>query len=206
MKTDKFVGQSSELNLFKGRDNRGQSPPDSSVTAIKTSDENDLWIASATAVHQFDSRKQVWKLALPIGPACAPNLGFMERFGCLALSSNQVAVGLPMGGVNVCPQPGNQWRQINLAADRRANQATALRVDYTDKRLLWVGGHGKLSAVDMNAGKVIGTCDLVGLNSVLWILPSKDFVIIMASGQRSGQFGLYWLKKPSALIGQLAVK
>ena len=131
-----------------------QPPPRHSIWQIKSPDEtNTFWIASDSALYRLKFDSQEWSLQLPSHNL--PDYPRVGGFRTLATWGNFVATIMSSGGVGIYNVPEDRWTHLNLSTNRTENDITTLAMDSDKPNYLWLGGHGKITALDMNTQKIV---------------------------------------------------
>jgi hypothetical protein len=193
--TLKFTGTKPSGISLKTTEESLQPPPRHSVWQMKTPDgTNTFWIACDSALYRLKFDSQEWSLQLP-----SHNLPGYPRVGgfkTLATWGNFVATIMSSGGVGIYNVPEDRWTHLNLSTNRTDNDITTLGMDSDKPNYLWLGGHGKITALDMNTQKIVCECPIAfhgGAIEFMAIYSGDVFFI----EEESGSYELLHWKKPN---------
>jgi len=152
--TLKFTGtKSSGITLKMGEESL-QPPPRHSVWQIKSPDgTNIFWIASASALYRLNFNSQEWSLQLPThNQSDYPQAG---GFRTLATDGDYIATIMASGGIGIYKVSADRWTHLNLSTNRTENDVTTVAIELAKPNYLWLGGHGKITIMDMETQKIV---------------------------------------------------
>jgi ligand-binding sensor domain-containing protein len=192
--TEKFTGMMSKVVEFKSWEERLKPPPSSPVLQIKAEgDNNTFWILSEMALYRLKLDSQQWSLSLPshdMPIQAGAGLKTLSVFGDFA------ATAIASGGIAFYKLSENQWTHLNLSTNTDENSAYSLDVDASEKGLLWIGNHGKITVLDMNTSTIIGECKMARPGIIELIFDAQDSIIFLGDDQYSGSYDLYIMNRP----------
>jgi len=194
--TEKFTGLMAKASVRKTWQEAVQDPPETSISSITTRDGTNIWVASGIALQHLDFGSQKWSLAVPV--ELAGLRGLSDK--AIDINSSFLVAQVPMRCVAICQPPGTRWTCVNLSTNDDENETSSIALDQIHPELLWIGGRGKITVLDLAASKIIAECKLGIPKRVQWIFAGSDSVIFIADGQYSPTCDIYCLKK-SALSG-----
>lgn len=170
-------------------------PPRHSVWQIKYPYvTNTYWMASESALYRLKFDSQEWSLQLP-SPAL-PDHPLVGGLRTLTAFTNHVATILASGGVGIYNVPEDKWAHVNLSTNRMENEVTTLAIQWEKPNYLWLGGHGKITLLDMNTQEIV-TEFRPGFQpgAVEFIVPFVGDIFFLQ--ERAGGHELYHWKNPT---------
>jgi hypothetical protein len=195
--TLKFTGTKPSGITLKTGEESLQPPPRHSVWQIKTPDgTNIFWIACDSALYRLKFDSQEWSLQLP-----SHNLRNYPRVGevkTLSTWGNFVATIMSSGGVGIYNVPEDRWTHLNLSTNRAENDITTLAIDNYKPNYLWLGGHGKITILNMDTQEIVCECPIAFHDGAIefMVIYSGDIFFIE---EDSGTYELLHWTKPNLL-------
>jgi len=193
LNTLQFTGTQAAGISLKVDANSLLPPPRHAVWQIKSPDNtNTFWMASEAALYRLNFAAQQWSLQLP-----RPDQPDVPRTGgirTLATVGNYVATACAAGGVAIYEVAGDQWTHLDLSTNPIDNEVTTLAMDYYKPGYLWLGGHGKITILNMKTRQIVGEYRMAFFDGVIeeMVVYSGDIFFIE---EKSGTHELYhWLK------------
>jgi ligand-binding sensor domain-containing protein len=192
--TLKFTGTKPSGITLKAGEESLQPPPRRSVSQIKTPDgTNTFWIACDSVLYRLKFDSQEWSLQLPShNQPDYPQAGGLRT---LSPFKNYVATIMSSGGVAIYKVSVDRWTHLNLSTNRIENDITTLAIDLDKPNYLWLGGHGKITILDMDTQKIVCEYRLAfhdGAIEFLVIFQGDIFFI----EESSGSYELFHWDKP----------
>ncbi len=192
-----FTGTKPSGISLKTAEESLQPPPRHSVWQIKSPDgTNNYWIACDSALYRLKFDSQEWSLQLPSHNL--PDRPLVGGWKTLAAFKNCVATIISSGGVAIYNVSDDRWTHLNLSTNRNENDITTLTIDADKPNYLWLGGHGKITILDMATQKIVCECPIAfhdGAIEYMAVYPGDIFFI----EEVSGSYQLMHWNKPNLL-------
>ena len=113
----------------------------------------------------------------------------------LASVGNYVAIACAAGGVAVYDVREDRWTHLNLSTNQIENDVTTLAMDLYKPGYLWLGGHGKITILNMKTQQIIGEYRMAffaGVIEQMIVYPGDIFFL----EEKAGAHDLYYWPKP----------
>jgi hypothetical protein len=194
--TLKFTGtRPSGISLKTGLESL-QPPPRNSVWQIKSNDgTNTFWIASEAALYRLKFDSQQWSLQLPAPDQ--PDHPRVGGFRTLAAYGDYVATILSSGGVGIYKVSADRWTHLNLSTNQADNFVNTLVIDTFKPNYLWLGGHGRITILDMDTQQIVGEYGIAFQpGAIEYMIIYAGDVFFLGDQDPAGAYQLFHWTKP----------